>query len=136
MKATFFYGLFMDEALLRDKGCHPTKPIRGYAGGYGLRIGERATLVKSADERAYGTIMSLSELDLECLYGEPSVEDYLPETIVATTFENEAIEVLVYNLPVEKLTGQNKKYAMSLATVASDCGLPKEYIQIIEAFAR
>ena len=126
----------MDEALLREKGCNPTKTIIGYVEGYGLRIGERATLVKSADECAYGTIMSLSEQDLERLYGEPSVKDYVPENILATTLEKEAVDAVVYNLPLEKLTGQNKQYAKSLAAVANNTGLPEEYIQKIEAFGR
>ena len=61
MKPVFFYGLFMDETLLREKGFQPTSPELGYIEHYALRIGERATLVKIVGQRAYGAIMGLSE---------------------------------------------------------------------------
>ena len=50
----FFYGLFMDESLLVSKGVQPTEPTTGYVEGYGLQIGERATLLPEANSRAYG----------------------------------------------------------------------------------
>jgi hypothetical protein len=136
MISVFFYGLFMEEALLKEKGFYPTKPVLGYVDGYGLRIGERATLVKSIEQRAYGAIMSLSQEQLSRLYGEPSVADYLPEEITVTTFNKETLKVVVYILPVRKLAGQNKQYARRLAITASEAGLPKEYIQEIEVFAK
>ena len=136
MTSVFFYGLFMDEALLKDKGFHPTKPVLGYVEGYGLKIGERATLVKSTGQRAYGSIMALNKGELGSLYGESSVADYLPEEIIVTTFKNVSLKVVVYNLPLEKLAGQNKQYAQLLAKTATEVGLPKEYIQEIEVFAK
>ena len=126
----------MDETLLKEKGFHPTKPVLAYVEGYGLRIGERATLVKSPDQRAYGAVMSLSDKELDRLYGEPSVADYLPEDIIVTTFKNEVLKVVVYNLPLEKLAGQNIQYAQQLAKTAIMVGLPKEYAQEIEVYAR
>ncbi len=136
MTSVFFYGLFMDETLLKEKGFHPTKPILGHAEGYELKIGERATLVKSAGRRAYGAIMALSKEELGSLYGEPSVADYLPEDINVTTFKNESLKVVVYNMPLAKLTGQNRQYAQLLAKIAGEVGLPKEYIQEIEVFTK
>ena len=135
MKTVFFYGLFMDENLLKEKGFHPTASILAYVDGYALKIGERATLVKAAEERAYGSIVSLSEQELSDLYGEASVADYFPESILATTFANQIIEVVAYNLPLEKLAGQNRGYAQSLAKVASGMGLPADYVEKIELIA-
>ena len=136
MTSVFFYGLFMDETLLKEKGFHPSESVLGYVEGYGLKIGERATLVKSSGQRAYGAIMALSKDELGSLYGESSVADYLPEDIIFTTFEKESLKVVVYNLPLEKLAGQNKQYAQLLAKTANRIGLPKEYIQEIEVFTK
>lgn len=136
MIAVFFYGLFMDETLLKEKGFHPTKPVLGYVEGYALKIGERATLVKSPGQRTYGATMSLSKEELDSLYGESSVVDYLPEDIIVTTFKNEPLKVVVYNLPLEKLAGKNKQYAQLLVNTARALRLPKEYIQEIEVFTK
>lgn len=41
----FFYGLFMDEDVLRDRGVSPLRPRSAVVPGYRLRIGRRALLV-------------------------------------------------------------------------------------------
>ena len=41
----FFYGLFMDENVLRARGVRPVRPRRGIVANYRLRIGQRALLV-------------------------------------------------------------------------------------------
>lgn len=124
----------MDETLLKNKRLHPSKPVLGYVDGYTLKIGERATLTKSINERAYGTIMELSEDEISRLYGDTSVADYVPENVTATTIENEPIDAIVYNLPLEKLKGSNSQYAESLLEVAKRYGLPNSYLKKIEAF--
>ena len=99
---------------------------------FALKIGERATLVKSEGKRAYGSIMSLSTDELNSLYDEESVADYIPEDVVARSYENEKLCVVSYNLPLEKLEGKNKEYALSLARIAKKIGLPTEYVLEIE----
>ncbi len=135
MQSVFFYGLFMDESLLRAKGMNPSKPILAFVDGFGLRIGERATLIKSGGERAYGSIISLSNHELNILYGEQSVADYISENITAITENKEYISAISYNLPSEKLSGQNKQYAESLVIVAKKVRLPSEYISEIQHWA-
>ncbi len=132
MQAVFFYGLFMDESLLREKGMDPSKAIIAFVDGFGLRIGTRATLIKSDKERAYGLIMSLTDQELDILYGEESVSDYIPENLTAVTEKKDSLDVICYNLPLEKLSGQNKQYAKSLAIVAEKVGLPSDYIREIK----
>ncbi|WP_417317627.1 hypothetical protein [Emcibacter sp.] len=135
MKAIFFYGLFMDISLLREKGFSPSEPVMAYVDGFGLRIGERATLVKSKNERAYGLVMTLSDEDVTSLYNETSVADYVPEKVHAFDTNNNAMEAIVYNLPKELLSGRNISYAHSLAVVAKKAGLPTAYINEIEGWA-
>ncbi|MGI9305084.1 MAG: hypothetical protein ACR2RB_20615 [Gammaproteobacteria bacterium] len=52
----FFYGLFMDMDLLREQGLQPDDPRQARLDGYGLRIGERATLVASQREQVFGIV--------------------------------------------------------------------------------
>jgi hypothetical protein len=67
MTPVFFYGLFMDEALLKRLGFKPSCLEIACVEGLGLRIGERASLVKSNGERAYGLIMLMSLEALKAL---------------------------------------------------------------------
>ena len=78
----FFYGLFMDEGLLATKGIEPSEVKIGFVDGYGLLIGERATLVRHPDSRAYGTMMNIASRQAAELYAEESVADYLPEPVI------------------------------------------------------
>lgn len=129
--AVFFYGLFMDESLLAGKGITPLSATVGYLENYKLRIGERATLLPEPDARAYGVFMTIAERDVEALYSEPSVADYVPET-VNVTLTNGAIEqALCYNLPATKLTGKNTPYAESLYVLAENLGFPQSYLDEI-----
>lgn len=136
MKLIFFYGLFMDDELLKEKGFNPTLGNVAFVDGYGLRIGERATLVKSENERSYGVVMGLSEEELEKLYSDPSVSDYIPELVEATELNGNTSKVTSYNLPAAMLSGSNSGYADLLSDTAQKVGLPKPYIQEIRTWAR
>ena len=136
MKSVFFYGLFMDEDLLIGKGFHPHNKKLAFANGYGLKIGEKATLVKSASESSYGIVMDLSEDEIERLYSAPGVSEYVPEQIEVTDKDGNTFKVQCYNLPISKLTGSNKEYAKALSVAAQKMGLPKSYVEQILTWAK
>ena len=118
MVRVFFYGLFMDESLLATKGIEPSEVNLGFVDGYVLRIGERATLVRRQDGRAYGAM-------------KDSVADYLPEPVTVELMDGTKVEATCYNLPGDKVTGANKDYANSLLDVASRLGFPDSYLDQI-----
>jgi len=122
----------MDCELLESKGFSPSNPELVRLEGYGLRIGERATLVKSEHETAFGLVMDMPVDQLNQLYGADSVADYEPESVIVQNVNNEAINCVVYNLPAEKIRGCNEAYAQSLKTVAQKTGLSADYIREIE----
>lgn len=126
----------MDESVLKEKGFHPTSPVLAYIDGYSLRIGERATLIKSTGQRAYGAIMDLSEKELNQLYSDPGVVDYIPEQVTAHKIAGGTKNVLSYNLPKEKLAGKNKEYAISLTEVAKKIGLPQSYVDEVDSWSK
>lgn len=124
----FFYGLFMDEAVLAKKGITPSNAEVGYVDEYALRIGERATLVSSAGARSYGILMNISSDQANELYSDKSVADYVPESVIVELLGGSKAEAKCYNLPVDKVTGANKTYAEALLEVASKRGLPESYL--------
>ena len=127
----FFYGLFMDESLLATKGIQPSEVSIGFVDGYGLRIGERATLVRRPDSRAYGAVMDVAPSEVAELYAEESVADYLPEPVIVELMDGTRVEATCYNLPGDKVTGANKAYAKSLLDVATRLDFPDSYLDQI-----
>lgn len=126
----------MDTDLLIRKGLRPEAAEPAKLAGHGLRIGDRATLEKSAHERVYGVVIQLRDKDLELLYSEKSVADYIPEVVVANGFAGTEIPAICYRLPMHLLSGKNLAYAASLAIVARKIGLPGEYVKEILYWAK
>ena len=138
MTKIFFYGLFMDRALLVGKGLHPEMIGPAVLPGYRIHIGERATLLPSASSRAYGIVMALSAEEARALYAEPSVREYVPERVQAEMLDTgEPVEAYCYNLPPKLgLAGTNPVYATRLAKLVETLGFDAEYVQEIAEFAR
>ncbi len=129
--AVFFYGLFMDEALLISRGIRPSTATVGYVEGYALRIGRRATLVPDESNRAYGVLMTIRAEDLSALYSEESVADYVSESVSVALPDATLKSAVCYILPESALEGTNPRYADSLLTLAGSLGLPGDYLEQI-----
>ena len=127
----FFYGLFMDESWLAKKGTKPSEVKLVFVDGYGLRIGDRATLVRRPDGRAYGAMMDIAPSEATEWYAEDSVADYLPEPVTVELMDGARVEATCYNLPSDKVTGANKDYAESLLDVATRLDFPDSYLDQI-----
>lgn len=125
----FFYGLFMDSDLLRESGVAAENPRRGYADGYALRIGRRATLIPSPGGRAYGMVFALTHRELERLYSAPGLEQYRPEAILVRLLEGGELPALCYNLGEPPQPGEaNPEYAARLRAALSKLGFPSQYV--------
>lgn len=134
MNTVFFYGLFMDQDLLKEKGFNPQNIKRACVQGYQSRIGERATLAPCKRASSYGTVMDLESNELQNLYGSDGVEGYVPQSVLANTMDGETIEAISFLLPMEKIAGSNSEYAITLAGIAKKLNLPDDYINEIETW--
>lgn len=125
----FFYGLFMDEDLLRSKGLDPKNRRLAAVEGFRLVIGKRATLVPSPCETVHGVVFALSQPELDSLYSEPSVSIYRPETVRARLMHGETVAAVCFNLPTPPHDSvRNLEYAVKLAELAARIGLPADYV--------
>jgi hypothetical protein len=129
----FFYGLFMDAQVLRQAGTKPSNFRRAYVADFALRIGQRATLVPSPGDRAYGMLISLTRADFERLYSAPGLQAYRPEAVVAHPYEGEAVSALCYNLvQAPQPHERNPEYAERLRRVLESLGFPDEYVASVK----
>ena len=129
----FFYGLFMDNAVLRDSGVTPAHARRAYVDGYALRIGRRATLIPAADARAYGMVLALTHDELDRLYTAPGLEAYRPEAVIAYALDGDCSwPALCYNLRVAPAPGEsNNSYAAQLRDALTRLKFPADYIESV-----
>ena len=128
----FFYGLFMDESILRKNGLQPSDPRIGYLDHYVLKIGNRASLLPKENERSWGVVMDVDQKAIQELYAEPSVADYVPEEVSITLNNGEVVPASCYNLPLELMTGKpNREYATALYELGKKLGLPDDYLEKI-----
>lgn len=132
----FFYGLFMDEALLAAKGIRPRESKAGCVADFALRIGRRASLVPCPGDRVYGLVMTLDPQEAAALYAEESVADYRPVAVTVELEDGRQVEAQCYNLTPDKLTGANPDYAKSLLALATRLGLPDAYLAKIRNAGR
>jgi hypothetical protein len=125
----FFYGLFMDGELLRKAGVEPTNPRRAYVDGFALRIGQRATLVPSAGDRAYGMLFALTHRELVRLYAARGLEQYHSEAVLAQPLVGTPLPALCYNLrEAPQPHERNSEYAVQLQRVLRELDFPDEYV--------
>ena len=130
--AVFFYGLFMDESLLREKGLSPEGRRPACVENFRLVLGARATLVPSAGGEVHGVLFSLTHEEVDALYSEASVSAYRPEAVCAQLADGTAVPALCFNLPAQPSEGErNPQYASKLRELAARLGLPPDYVSSI-----
>jgi hypothetical protein len=128
----FFYGLFMDEALLRERGLEPRDARLAALDDFALRIGQRATLVPAPGSSVHGVAITLTVTDLERLYSEPSVQAYRPQPVRVRLHSGGVISALCYILPQAPCSEErNPQYAARLRELAERIGLPTHYVSSI-----
>jgi hypothetical protein len=128
----FFYGLFMDQEVLRSKGLVPRRAEVAWADGMELVIGQRAALAPRQGARAYGVLMSLDIEGLKRLYADPAVSAYQPQTVQVHMGSGATALAVCYNLPVlPSAADRDSGYADKLRALATKIGLPAEYVASI-----
>ena len=130
----FFYGLFMDAAVLEAKGVRGTGSRLGVVRDWALRIGQRATLVPAPGGAVHGVVTALPLAELDRLYAEPSVRMYRPVAVLVDVAGDEGAPVvaLAYVLPEPPAPeDRNPEYAAKLRALAERLGLPDHYTRSI-----
>jgi Gamma-glutamyl cyclotransferase, AIG2-like len=128
----FFYGLFMDDALLREKGMNPKNRRMASVENFSLVIGARATLIPCPNQTVHGVLFSLTHTEVDALYAETSVSVYRPEAVAAQLEDGSVIPAMCFNLPAPpSIEEKNSQYVSKLRELASRIGLPPNYVSSI-----
>jgi hypothetical protein len=90
----FFYGLYMDEEILKSKNVIPRNKRVAFANDYQLRVGNMATLLRKKDSQAYGLVYSLTHDEIDVLYKKSGLTDYIAESILVELEDGSEIATL------------------------------------------
>ena len=128
----FFYGLYMDERLLRDKGVQPRIPRKAVMPGHALVIGRRVGLLRRFGAQAFGMVFALTRDELHTLYAGSGLDMYHAEPALVLFENGSAATVCTFNLAEPPDAGErNEDYAKKLAAVLQALKFPADYIRSI-----
>ncbi|MFC1664181.1 gamma-glutamylcyclotransferase family protein [Pseudomonadota bacterium] len=120
----FYYGLYMDPDVLREKGVEPRNPRICKLENYELRVGNRATLLRSPGKFVYGILYSHTHSEIDSLYWGAGLNEYAAEAVMVGVGE-EYVAALCCNLIVPPKPGEsNPGYQQQLTMVKKNLGVP------------
>ncbi len=129
----FFYGLYMDEDVLRSLNIEPKVPRVARIDGFDLDLRGAVKAIPCAGQSVWGIIFELSQADVHRMYSGPKTRLYTPSVVRARTDQGEELAVTCYN-QVEDATAEfNVDYFEKLMPVMEKANLPPEYVRHIQS---
>jgi len=120
----FFYGLYMDEEILKSKGVEPRDKRKALVNGYELRLGNMATLLRKENAKAYGMVYSLTHEEIDILYKNSGLTQYVNEALMVELEDKSSIVTLCSVLLDEpKVDERNDEYYQKLVSCMKKYGL-------------
>jgi hypothetical protein len=132
----FFYGSYMNRAVLREVQLLPEDIEVARLDGYDIRIAPRANLVPSEQHCVYGTLVEATHAELARLYSHAKDvlgETYLPHPVLAQSRDGAWWPALCYIAPSMVSRTPDPAYVDRIVGPAQELGFPKWYITRLEA---
>ena len=133
---TFFYGSYMNEAVLREVDLVPEAFEVARLDGYDIRIAPRANLVPSPQHCVYGVLAEATHAELERLYRHAKDvlgETYLPHPVLTETEAGAWFPALCYIAPVMAAGRPERAYVDRILQPAREFGFPEWYVRRLES---
>lgn len=122
----FFYGLYMDPEMLKQRGVQARNPRLAVVENYALCLGNRATILRSRGDHAYGVVYSLTHQEIHGLYWGIGLDVYVPEALSVQIINGPCVPAICcLLLEPPKLDEQNPDYIEKLGVTMSELGLPE-----------
>ena len=132
----FFYGSYMNRAVLREVDLAPDHLEVARLAGYDISIAPRANLVPSSGRCVYGVLAEATHAELDRLYSHARDvlgEIYLPHPVLAQTLRDAWVPALCYIAPSMKARRPDPAYVDRIVEPAREFGFPTWYIDRLEA---
>lgn len=133
---TFFYGSYMNAAVLREIGLVPERLEVARLDGYDIRVAPRANLVPSQEHCVYGVLAQATHAELDRLYAHAKDalgETYLPHPVLTQTSAGGWRPALCYIATVMAPGPVDPAYLERILAPARALGFPQWYIARLES---
>lgn len=133
----FFYGSYMNFAVLQEVDLIPAEWEVASAPGFDLRIAPRANLIRSDQHTVWGINVTATHSELTRLYDHAKGvlgETYLPEAILTFTGDGRIRPAMTYLCPHMESRPADGAYVERIAAPARQLGFPTWYLERIERF--
>jgi hypothetical protein len=133
---TFFYGSFMNPAVLAKAEVHPTDLQMARLDGWRLSIAPRATLIPSESDSVHGVVARLSHADLDKLYAKDwfGFGTYLPEAVTVTDTTGRRLPAMCYIAWQTEGGRPAHDYVDKILSIAREYSFPEDYVRHIQSF--
>ena len=133
----FFYGSFINLDVLRQQGLVPERYEVARLGGFDIRIGPLANLVRSEGRCVYGIVATATHGELRRLYDyarDGLGGTYLPEAVLAQTLDGRFQPALCYIAHDLREAPPAAEYVDRIVGPARRFGFPAWYVERLESF--
>ena len=133
---TFFYGSYMNPAVLAEVNVRPERFDVARLDGYDIRIAPRANLVTSAEHCVYGVLAALTHGELDRLYAHARDvlgEVYRPRAVLAQTADGGWRPALCFIADEMEARPAEQAYVARIVAPAREFGFPDWYIARLKA---
>jgi hypothetical protein len=134
---TFFYGSYINLAVLREVSYVPQDLEVALLFGFDIRIRPRANLIRSERSLVYGILATGTHRQLGRLYQhakEVLGEIYLPEAVLARTLDGKLRPALCYICPKMADQPASSDYLDRIVGPAREYAFPSWYLARLESF--
>ena len=136
--STFFYGSYMNPAVLEEVDIIPERIEVARLSGYDICIRPRANLIRSEQHSVYGVVVAATHAELTRLYAHSQNvlgESYAPEPVLVQTNDQKWLPVLCYiSHSMKPSPATDHAYIERIVQPAREFGFPQWYIQRLESF--
>jgi hypothetical protein len=134
---TFFYGSYINFEVLKEVDLVPESWEVARLGGFDIRIGPRANLVRSDTDVVYGITATATHDELTRLYAHAKDvlgELYLPEPVLVETLDGKWRSALCYICPYMEPRPADPAYVERILGPARTYGFPQWYLDRLAEF--
>jgi hypothetical protein len=132
----FFYGAFMDPAVLQANDINVTVVVAALVRGRRLELRPRANLLADDQAVSFGSLAQLTHREIDSLYrmlDEKFGLRYLPEAVMAETLEGTLRPALCF--VASELDGSmpTHEYIQQMLAAIKAVGLPEWYASYVQS---
>jgi hypothetical protein len=134
MAWTFFYGSFINRAVLKQAGYVLARFEVARLSGFDISIRPLANLVRSDQHCVYGIVAPATHEQLRRLYSQAWVGTYLPEAVLVETLDGTWRPALCFIAPSTEERPASDDYIDRIVEPAREYGFPDWYVARLESF--